>query len=172
MGLKYSDLIQTWLDMHDQGSPSGFAPIKKHNNSPPVNYLKPEDIAVAMNAKSPYDLYLRPDSSPPWSDYPTSAVNISNKDGVGLPNNILMASGKSGKELLPFKSMVESAAFDYPDIPADYKKFIPQGIYEHEYGHYQDPRLNPNAQGIKSREAPAMRAEDKFWDRIFFNKKR
>ena len=166
-----------WIEDRKQNPPAGLEGIKTHEDSPPATFLKPEDIMAALNAFDAYDLIRKPDSSPRSLDYATSALNIDNRDGVGIPKNILMASQPPQGQLSPMMSVKDSADMNYSDIPEEYRKFVPQGIYEHEYAHYKDPRLNPMAKNygyllrqalqgnIASREIPAMRAEDRYWDR-------
>lgn len=177
--LAYKNLFNQWLESQQQNTPQGFNPAQSEQGAPQNYFLKPEDMMASLNAISPYDLYMKPDVSPKMLDYPTSAFNINNRIGnMGIPQAILMASQSPQSQLSSLMSMQDSASMNYGDIPQQYRSNVPQGIYQHEVAHYKDPRLNPMANNygylmraglpgnIASREIPAMRAEDSFWDRF------
>lgn len=177
--MKYSDIINNWIEARSQKTPEGMKDIQFDKNVPSA-FMKPEDMMAALHAISPYDLVMKPDSSPSINDYPTSAFNIDNKtDGkVGIPSAILMASETPKRELLKgvLRSVSDEADRSYNDKE---KPYAASGIYEHEKAHFNDPRMNPMAnnygyivrsglQGnIASREIPAMRAEDRMFGKLF-----
>jgi len=181
--LKYDNIWDYFLEAHEQPTPKGFQPITKRNGQRPT-FLTPEDMMSLLNAISPYDLYNKPDVTPKEGqfDYPTSAFNIDNRryGKIGIPEAIIMAS-QGPKKLLPIYEM-DTARKNYSDIPEWFQRFIPQGIYEHEVGHSEDPRLNPEAKNygwlvrnglqgnVATREDVGMQAENKFWELLLSNK--
>lgn len=174
------DLWKIWLLNRQQQTPEGYEQIRQYNNQniPRAYWLQPENMAAVLNAYSPYDLFMKPDYTTAMDlGYPTPAFNINNKFGVGIPSLIALASQ------LPQNKLSQITNFDtirknYNDIPQALQKYIPQGVYEHEVGHYLDPRLVPSANnygyisrmglpgGIASREEPAMQKENRFWEYI------
>ena len=179
--LKFEDIWQYFLEANAQPTPKGFEPIRERGKK--STFLTPENMMALLNAISPSDLYMKPDYSP--SDavgYSTSAFDIDNRryGNIGIPEAVVMAS-QEPKKLLPLYGM-DTARKNYTDIPKWLQRFIPQGIYEHELGHTEDPRLVPEAKNygylmrnglqgnIASREDVGMQAEDKFWDWIFENR--
>lgn len=177
--IAYKNLFKRWLESHQQNPPQGFNNVQSQRGMPQNYFLKPEDMMRALNAYSPFDLYLKPNSYPQRLDYPTSAFNIDNRIGkLGIPSAILMASQSPKNQLSQLMSVANSAQMNYNDIPFQYRNNVPQAIYSHEVAHYNDPRLNPMAnnygfmmreglQGnVAGREMPAMQAESDFWDRL------
>jgi len=166
----------SWVGARQQPTPQGYAPIQQHQGAPPTAFLKPEDMNAVLNAFSPYDLYMKPDKTPSVFDYPTTALNIHNlPNDVGVKDLIVLAS----EDPKSFLSMIKKIGPEgYQDIPPELRQFIPQGIYEHEVAHYNDPRLltqirnygymlrNGMEGHIAGREEPAMQAENRFWDSL------
>lgn len=172
------ELWNIWMKAHSTKPPEGYADIKVHKDGRPAYFMAADDMQAVQNAATPFDLYLHPDRTPRPMDYSTSAFNITSLPGSGVPFFTALASKGSKYNLSPIHSVAEEK-HRYSDIPEDYHKYIPQAIYEHEYGHEKDfekrllPHTNkgyitynglPGALGL--REAPAMRQEDMFWDAV------
>jgi len=171
---QYENLWEAWLESHAQSAPEGFVPIRSREGYQPT-FLQPEKAIALINALTPRDLYTNPQYVPFPMDYPAPGFDIKRRGStqLGIPQALVFSTEPSIKYGL--KSM-EQMRPEYSDIPSELHRFIPQGIYEHELGHYLDPRLLPETynQGyitrfglpgnIASRELPALRAESKFWD--------
>jgi len=175
-GLNYDNLWNIWQQAREQNPPEGFSPVKNREGAPPNYFLTPEDMMTLINALTPNNLYTNPDTSRKEGmfNYPTSAMNISNYSNMGVPNTIIQASQDPQSQL----SYLQTARkYKFPIY-----KQGPQAIYEHEIGHYQDPRLNnyrmgstPNygwttfgglSGGLLQRELPAMTAEERYWESL------
>jgi len=155
LGLDYG----TWLE-----SQPSAQNIKTYPGIPAYS-VSPKNITAYVNASSPWDLWRKPDDSPFYMDYPTSAVNISPPWHERKPKNkaIMFSSGEDIKRGL------------YQAEPRDM-----QGIYEHEAAHWTDPRINPYRMwsfpnhglttygglsgGLLQREFPAMVAEERYYN--------
>lgn len=174
--LKYKALFDDWLNAREQNAPEGIKPIQQRKGAPKGYFLKPDDMQALANAYSPYDLYTKPDNSPIYMDYPTSALNIHNQDGLGVRNAILL-NAEEPKKLTNLISVLQSSRDNYSK---EEQPYAAQGIYEHEVGHYLDPRLKQYDENrndgyttrwglpgdLGSRETPGVIAEDKYWDRM------
>lgn len=174
--LNYKDLFNQWLESHEQAAPQGMEPIRQRDGAPKGYFLKPDDMQALANANSPFDLYTRPDQTPILMDYPTSALNIHNQDGLGVDKAIVLNS-EEPKKLTNLISVLQSSKDNYQQ---EEQPYAAQGIYEHEVGHFLDPRLkqyDPNRNDgyikrwglegdIGSRETPGIREEDRYWDRM------
>lgn len=179
-GLKFGNLGKFWLGANREQTPQEFNPVQQSGDIPSY-FMKPENMMSYLNAFSPYDLYRRPSQFPAQIDYDTSAFNIRQPFNANpqfnneLQQAILMASQNPMNRFLSLRGMQQEIP-NYSDLNQYLQRFIPQGIYQHESAHYQDPRLNPMANNygylmraglpgnIASREIPAMRAEDRYWD--------
>lgn len=172
--MDYNNLWDVWLEAMRKAPPKDFSEVKNREGAPKNYFLTPEDMTALLNAYSPYDLYNKPNTTPQALGYPTSAFNISNYPGdVGINNAIVQAS-QDPKSLLTDIYSIKPE--DYNNVPEMYYPFGTQGIYEHELGHYFDPRLNKyinrgylakqgSYQGtpITARESPAQRSEGRYW---------
>ena len=136
--------------------------------------FSPEVITALLNAYSPYDLYNKPSTVPPWTSYPTSAVNIDNQRGgpIGIPMLNASVGEDPKRQLSPFYNISQVQKNYPPDVNAE------NAVAVHENAHGQDPRLNPYAPwsfpnhglmtygglsgGLLQREFPAMVAEDRW----------
>lgn len=178
--LTYDKLYQYWLEANQAQRPQGQAPIQYEQGDPRAYYMTPENMMAVLNSSTPEDLYNRPDYTPRPLDYGTSAFNISNLPrDVGIQNAILLASQNPQRQLSPIYSQSDNVKYNYSDISMLLKSLTGNAVYQHELAHYNDPRLRPEAnnygyitrQGmpgnIAAREIPAMRAEDRFWDKRF-----
>ena len=179
--MNYDDLWQLWLESKKQSPPKDYYDVKDKENAPKNYFLKPEEMYALLNSYSPYDLYNKPNIYPEQDiGYPTSAMNIFRRsDELGVPNAIVQASQDPQNKISQLHSI---KPIDYSNVPEYAQPFGTQAIYEHEVGHYQDPRLNPYKpysypnmgyiarygldQPTLMREAPAMVAEEDFWTKI------
>lgn len=190
------DLWTIWLKSMQQPMPSEFNQLKDYNTlpyKPPAYLLKPEDIMKFMNAQSVWDLYKKPDSQN-WGgfDYPTTAVNYSanplqdsasfNAYASGKPIDVIMESVKDPVNPFYIIGNMLSLINERKDLTESQKRYIPQGVLEHELAHANDPRLNPYEMwsypnhgyttrgrltgGILQREMPAQKQEEMFMDYI------
>src|SRR3990167_1540463 len=176
--MKYEDLWNTWLSSHEQSTPKGISSVKNHLGTPKNYFLTPEDMITLINALSPYDLYMKQDKRPIPLDYPTNAFNISNKpNDLGITDAIVQASRDPKDAKLGMYGTPTAARLD---IPVDKQKLgyprFAQGVYEHEVGHYLDPRMfpyknkgklikygMPQGTPIMTRELPAIEQERRYW---------
>jgi len=175
MTLRYEETPYIWLEANQK---QGYAPIVQDENYP-AYFLSPEDINAFLHSGEQgnwLDLFLRPSQSPYRMDYDTVAVN---------PDDIaaLFAAGNPRSSL----SMIgQSYGHDYRDIPSQFHNLIPQAVYQHELGHFYDPRLNRGSrpylskidreryknlkktmdEKIFNREIPAIKSEDAFWESV------
>ena len=174
--LKFNNLSDFWIFANSQKAPQGFESIRQSNGIPGV-FMKPENMMNYLNAYSPFDLYQKPSTFPTPIDYETSAFNYSNPFNNTMQNAIFLASQNPVNRFLPIHG-VNNETSNYSDIQSNLHKYIPQGIYEHEVGHFLDPRLLPQKNNygymtryglrgnIGGRERPGIEAENKFWDFI------
>lgn len=176
--MNYDDLWDIWLSLHEESTPKGMFPVKQHLGAPKNYFLTPEDMTILIRAMSPYDLYMKPDERPIPLDYPTNAFNISNlPTDLGIPNTIVQASRDPKDAKLGMYGTPTAAWLDIPlnKQRLGYPRFA-QGVYEHEVGHYLDPRMFPlknkgnlikygipQGTAIMTREAPAIEQERRFW---------
>lgn len=180
--MKYDDLWKYWLEAHSQREPSWFSnlvSLSNKQNLPRPYLLKPRDMAAYANAFTPFDLYTRPNSTPMQTN-PTTAVITDNPYGkIGAPGGTIMFSSETDP-WQGLKKLKDYAQGNYNDIPAELKDLIPRAVYEHELGHYYDPRISPESYNkgyitkhglpgeVANAEEPAMKAEDRFWRNAFF----
>ena len=169
---------RTWLESRRQPKPKYMKSIKERDDYR-AYYLKPEDMTAFLNATTPYDLYKNPNYTPIQADYPSVGFNI--KDKFGLPRSDKEKFTVLSTEDAPYyglKSMYSVAKEHPEELP---RQYTPQAVYEHEFGHYQDPRLDPEAlwsfpnkgflrlEGRETatplwqREFPAQLTEDRYW---------
>lgn len=176
--LTAKQLYELWIEAHSNNSLSGYNPIQETGNYK-ARFMTPENIQKLLNSQDVFDLYTHPSSAPLQSfDYPSMAINqapwsmISNKD---KPTNYSFIV--SNHPLRPLLNILYQKINDkeYSDIPKELHSLIPQAIYQHELEHasmqpfpitgnkgYITKNRLPGDIGI--REAPAMKAEDVFWD--------
>ena len=174
MALKYKALYENWLESNEVGQPKGTAAIRPRTGAPRPHFLPPDKMQQAINSFDPYDLYQRPDTTPGGAPYAANAYFLSNQGGVGMGDKILMASGEGNR--------VPINAFDEPIAGNLKSRYGPASVYEHEVGHFDDPRLRSSRPGsyenrgytkrfgletpMLMSEAPAMVAEDRFKNRM------
>ncbi len=158
----YKNLFSEWLRARAQPQPYGV-PLKQYEDTP-AYFLSPENMAIATNALTPYDLFMHPSKQPIPLQNLTIALNSGGSpDMLGTPRGTtLLSNNKSWWHALnSWKDEIQ----EYPDYMP--KPLIPQAIYEHEAGHTADPRFFGRYKTPESREAPAQLAEENFWRRIF-----
>ena len=172
--LKSENLWNIILDSLMKAGPASQKPVVNTPGVPPNRFMAPTDMNAVLNAFSPQDLALHPDTTPPEGIPSTVAFNARNYDGVGVPDVILQAIGQSPGIKGKFHSM-EDTAQDYPE---ELRPYAAQDIYEHEAGHDMDPRIDPSkawsfpnhgyttysglSGGQLQSEFPAMVAEGEF----------
>ena len=167
--LNYKNLWNIFLKNKEQPAPDWSFPIQESGAHP--YWMKPSDMQSVRNSFDSYDLFMRPDSTPHGFDYSTNAMNYRNQTSDPLRNVIMMSAGESSR--LPINSFDPSPnPFGQEMDPPG-----PQGVYQHELAHYNEPRLNADkglknrgfvsdrglSPGTRSAEAPAQDAEDLFW---------
>jgi hypothetical protein len=166
----YRMLFLRWLE---ENSVSRDSKINQYEGTP-AYFLKPEQIAQYVNAFSPYDLYMKPNSMSFPMDYPTTAININAPWGESQDKNAILFPTDS--------SLKYGLNTQWQDVPG-----MGQEVYEHEVGHAKDLRTNsykmwsfPNhglttwqglVGGLLQREFPSMVREDKYRDNQIGNKK-
>lgn len=173
--LTYKDLFDDWLQARQKEMPDGLKPIQPRAGAPEPSLLNIADTQSFENSFSPYDLYLNPDKHPAKSDYPSPAYEIDSRDTVGLgPGKGIVLNTEEPNNLTNLISILQSSREDYTPEQQPYGA---QGIYEHEVGHFLDPRLRITQNhgylekygmsgDIASREEPAFSEEDAYWDRM------
>lgn len=170
--LTYDALWKQWQEVNQQPTPSGYNDVISNPKVDKNYFLKPEDMTALLNAIDVYDLYMKPDYTPNLLDYPTSAFNIQNLLPLGVPSAIVQASEASKNPMYNIQSIDEQWK-EVPKSEATYKPYFPQGIYEHETGHYFDATFNPyrnkgmlktegypTSTDIQSREYHGQKAEN------------
>jgi len=162
------DLWTRWIEAKSQTPLLGNEIINERKEYP-AHYLSAKDVMRFLSSDSPWELFQEPDPRANQFDYPTSAINKSpapwNSD---MPEVAMLNQGVGEQSpwapLYPVQQLGPGAA---------------QGVYEHEYGHYKDPRPNPYkansfpnhgfttfgglSGGLLQREFPAMVAEENYW---------
>lgn len=173
--LRYANLFRMWLQAKAQEQPGGV-PVQQYKDTP-AYFMKPEDMATAFNAFTPYDLYLHPNKQPIQSDYPTIAYNQQGSpDMLGIPRGTTLMSSEPSlwQGIKSWQQISEQYPSNFP------QQLMPQAVYEHEAAHTLDPRLRDPSQynkgylqrnnlegGVYNREQPAMQGEDSYWGAIF-----
>jgi hypothetical protein len=178
MEITYDDLWAMWMRAKEQQIPSMFAPVQNYPNAPQNYFMKPEDMVTLVRDLTPYDLYNKPDNRPIPLDYPTSAFNISNlPNDLGIQEAIFQASRNPQNSLMGLIGTPMNAFMNIPiNKQQEAMPYFPQGVYQHEVGHYLNPQLLqylnrgfltkygiPQGTPIMAREAPAMAQENRFW---------
>lgn len=185
--LKYENLWTAWLEAHDKGRGEGFEPIKIREGLK-TYWLTPEDMMILMNAETPYDLYTKPSTKPGYKKLPYETSTLLLEPELGYETGVTppvtaFATREPREWHIPLRSTQQTAETGYEDIPPSERRYVPQGIYEHELGHRTDPRIRPYAyyseerlgpevkqlmergmpEWMASVEAPATMAEDRYW---------
>lgn len=157
---------RTWLESKSE-KPQGSPDIQEYPDTP-AYYLTPEQMMAYMNAFSPGDLWMNPNTNPGLMDYPTTAMNYrapwySPEAAKNLPSAMFTTKEDFLRWLIPYWMNSQQEA---------------QGVYEHEVAHARDPRTDPYqawsfpnkgfttygglSGGLLQREFPAMVAEERF----------
>lgn len=137
--------------------------------------VTPETMNAYLQSASAFDFALKPSSLPSKTDYSTSGFNV--KDPTLGKNAILMAAQKSRNKKLPIYSQEENE-YLYKDIPEEERGKRSTAVLEHERYHQNEPKLSgrfgnygflkkrglDQSTELMTRESPAMRAEDRYWD--------
>jgi len=131
--MNYDELqILNWIEANSE-------PAKNVKTRPglPAREMTPENINALLNAGAdPFQLYARPSKAPARADYGTSAAIIDYPQQMAL-----FAKGSPKNSLTPFSEKNLELPPGY--LPEELKELLPQGVYEHEYGHFKDIRANP-----------------------------
>jgi hypothetical protein len=169
--ISYGETPNIWLE--NRGKQAKW----RQDEDYPAYFMSPEDINMFLNSSEAgsEDLYLRGSESPYLLNYSTSAVN---PDGFGA----LFPNKKPKNNLTQLSPYQDSES--YAQMSQEDRKYVPEAMYQHELGHFYDPRINPSnpdnligkareeykniykdhaMKKYASREAPAVLAEKRFW---------
>lgn len=169
------DIWNRWLESRAQPPLEGNE-IYNERSEYPAHYMSEKDMLRWMSAETPMDLFKEPDPRAYGAfDYPTSGINKKPFPWSDQPEVAIMNQGVGEKE--PWAPLYPVQDLGGDVLPAA------QGVYEHEYGHFKDPRQNPYKMwsfpnhgyttfgglsgGLLQREFPGMVAEEKFWNNYF-----
>jgi hypothetical protein len=159
---------KNWLESKNE-KPKGSPDVKTEKGYP-AYFLSPEDIASYINSIDVWDLFTKPNTQPFYLDYPTTAINVRNREN----------KDKEVTTLFPNKSSVAKYGINTNWLNNLLENAM--GVYKHEVGHAKDLRINPEKMwsflnhgfttygglsgGLLQREFPAMVAEEDYLDSL------